>query len=330
MSGQFCNGVLYPLPFELRDKSRLDQYAKIDRTGWAVGEFGYLSYSHSMPTGDLLIIPGLIVSGQRRPTKRFHGYTQEWTKEQIESFASGVSEYSNSVIEAAQQDMNLLVHDLRALSTAIYNSALEAQTWMDRSNFFEAKKRVENVLASQGMLKMRTDALDFVGNPASVIQERTVHPFRKLDKVVRSYKSLAFSQGKSINLSGESFGRIRGPDIFELIPYLLIDNAIKYSPDGYNIEVRAGEDASFGFSVESYGPYIAEAEWDEIFAKGVRGRAAVASSVPGSGVGLHIVRKLITENFGGDIKVEQDTASTLHDGLYYHRTTFTVEIPLAP
>lgn len=329
MPGRFYDGSLYPLPFELRDRPRLEQYSKIEKTGWGVGEFGYSYYAHSTPTGDLLVIPGLILKGQKRPTKKFHSYTQEWTKEQIKSFAAGVSEYSNSVIEAAQQDMNLLVHDLRALSTAIYNSALEAQTWIDRSNFSEAKKRVENVLASQGMLKMRTDALDFVGNPASVIQEQSIHPFRKVDKVVRSFKSLAFSQRKVISLSGSSFGRIRGPDIFELIPYVLIDNAIKYSPQNYPIDVLANEGDGFRFSVESYGPYIAEQEKEEIFAKGVRGRAAVTSSVPGSGVGLHIVRKLITENFGGSISVDQDPASDLVDGLYYHRTKFTVDVPLA-
>lgn len=317
------------MPFELRDKPRLDQYAKIERTGWGVGEFGYAYYAHSTPTGDLLIIPGLILSDQKRPSKRFHGYTQEWSKDQIRSFAVGISEYSNNVIEAAQQDMNLLVHDLRALSTAIYNSALEAQTWIDRSNFYEAKKRVENVLASQGMLKMRTDALDFVGNPASIIQEQSIHPFRKIDKVIRSFKSMAFSQRKVLSLSGSSFGRIRGPDIFELIPYVLIDNAIKYSPESYPIDVFASESDRFCFSVKSYGPHIAEEEKEEIFAKGVRGRAAVTSSVPGSGVGLHIVRKLITENFGGSISVEQESASDLVEGLHYHRTTFTVEVPLA-
>lgn len=327
--GKFYNGLLYSLPLELRDGPRLSQYARVDRTGWGQGEFGYAFYAHPTPTGDLLIIPGLMIAGVKRPTKRFHGYTQEWTKDQIQQFAAGISDYTNGVMDSAKEDMNLLVHDLRALSNAIYNSALEAQTWVERQNYFEVKKRLENVLASQGMLKMRTDALDFVGNPASVIQEQMIASFRKVDKVVRCFKSSAMYQRKVLNLSGESFGRVRGPDIFELIPYVLIDNAIKYSPEMYPIEVVASEGRDFSFYVESYGPYIAEQEREEIFKKGVRGRAALTSNVPGSGVGLHMAKKLVDENFHGSLVVEQDVSSDFVDGLYYHRTRFTVTIPLA-
>lgn len=327
--GHFHNGSLHPLPLELRDSARLAQYARVDRTGWGQGEFGYSYYAHQMPTGDLIVVPGLILAGMKRPVKRFHGYVQEWTKDQIQDFATGISEYSNNVIDAAQQDMNLLVHDLRALSNAIYNSALEAQSWVTKGNYSEVRKRLENVLASQGMLKMRTDALDFVGNTASVIQEQSIHPFRKVDKVIRCFKSSAMYQRKVLNLSGNSFGRVRGPDIFELIPYVLIDNAIKYSPEMYPIDVVATEGENFQFYVESFGPFIGHQERDEIFRKGVRGRAALNSNVPGSGVGLHMAKKLINDNFNGSVEVEQEVASDFVDGFYYHRTRFTVSIPLS-
>lgn len=327
--GRFHDGTLFPIPIELRDTPRLSQYAKIDKSGWTQGEFGYWRYAHTLPTGDFLIVPGLILDDAKRPSKRYPGYSQEWTREKIVQFANGISDYASGVIEVAQSDLNLLVHDLRALSNAIYNSALEAQTWVEKSNYTEVRKRLENVIASQAMLKMRTDALDFVGNPASLIQYSQIRPFRKIDKVIRCFKSSALFQRKVVNLSGSSFGTLRGPEIFELVPYVLLDNAIKYSPEMYPIEVSVYEDSYFEFFVESYGPFIDRNEYDDIFRKGVRGRAAVSSGAPGSGVGLSLVKKLVEDHFSGTINVEQSMQSDFVDGVYYHKTRFTVRLPLS-
>ncbi|WP_396594392.1 sensor histidine kinase [Brevundimonas sp. R86498] len=327
-AAHFHNGTLFPVPIELRDIPRLSQYAKIENTGWSAGEFGYWRYCHALPTGDLLIVPGLILADVKRPSKRYPGYSQEWSRDQIQQFAIGISSYALGVIESAQEDLNLLVHDLRALSNAIYNSALEAQSWVEKSNYTEVRKRLDNVIASQAMLKMRTDALDFVGNPASLIQDSKIHAFRKIDKVIRCFKSSALFQRKVINLNGNSFGRVKGPEIFELIPYVLIDNAIKYSPEMYPIEVSVSESDGLEFSVESYGPFISQDEQEEIFRKGVRGRSAIASGAPGSGVGLSLAKKLVEDHFSGNVRVDQEIQSDFVDGFYYHKTRFTVRMPL--
>jgi two-component system, OmpR family, sensor histidine kinase MprB len=78
----------------------------------------------------------------------------------------------------------------------------------------------------------------------------------------------------------------------------LLDNAVKYSPDGAPIEVsvRNGE-----VVVQDHGPGIAEVDLPRVFDRFYR--AATARAKPGSGLGLAIVREA-AEAHGGTATAE--------------------------
>jgi len=91
----------------------------------------------------------------------------------------------------------------------------------------------------------------------------------------------------------------------------LIENAIKYSPSGESVEVRAQpDDGKVRISVEDRGPGIPHDQQRLIFEK--FGRADVAGgSKPGTGLGLFIARS-IAEAHGGsiDVRSSPDAGST--------------------
>jgi signal transduction histidine kinase len=97
----------------------------------------------------------------------------------------------------------------------------------------------------------------------------------------------------------------------------LIENAIKYSPSGEAVEVRAQpEDGTIKISVADRGPGIPHDQQRLIFEK--FGRADVAGgSKPGTGLGLFIARS-IAEAHGGTI----DVRSSPNAG-----STFTLTLP---
>jgi signal transduction histidine kinase len=99
----------------------------------------------------------------------------------------------------------------------------------------------------------------------------------------------------------------------------LIDNAIKYSPAGGEVEVRAyRENGRARIDVRDHGPGIAKEDQKLIFEKfgRVTGRD---SSRPGTGLGLFIARS-IAEAHGGVLEVH----SAPDQG-----ATFTLELPLS-
>jgi signal transduction histidine kinase len=90
---------------------------------------------------------------------------------------------------------------------------------------------------------------------------------------------------------------------------MLIENAIKYTPDGGTITVSAKEDdGGVTVTVSDTGPGIDPEDMPHLFEKFFRGKSRSSSSasrgrVPGVGLGLHLARSVV-EDLGGRISVE--------------------------
>ncbi len=102
-------------------------------------------------------------------------------------------------------------------------------------------------------------------------------------------------------------------DLIFLAVYNLLDNAVKYSQPGATIEVRGRENGRFAMvEVADTGPGIKADElphvWEELY------RGQLGRGVPGSGLGLAMVRAVI-ERHGGmvalDSKIDQGTVVTV-------------------
>jgi two-component system sensor histidine kinase MprB len=76
----------------------------------------------------------------------------------------------------------------------------------------------------------------------------------------------------------------------------LVDNALKWSPDGGTVEIEL---AAGGLSVRDHGPGFAESDLPHVFERFYR--ADSARALPGSGLGLAIVRQA-AEAHGGQVQ----------------------------
>jgi signal transduction histidine kinase len=97
----------------------------------------------------------------------------------------------------------------------------------------------------------------------------------------------------------------------------LVDNALKYSPDQSTVVVEWGCDGNtVVIRVRDRGMGIPAAEQKMIFQKFVRGRAAIAAHVKGTGIGLAIVSHIVKAH-GGEVRVESEPGQG---------STFTIEL----
>lgn len=84
----------------------------------------------------------------------------------------------------------------------------------------------------------------------------------------------------------------------------LLDNALKFSPVGSSVELRAfAEPGRAGFSVSDRGPGIPKGERDRIFQRFYQIDRSRSKARPGSGLGLSIVKHLV-QLHGGSVEVE--------------------------
>jgi hypothetical protein len=98
----------------------------------------------------------------------------------------------------------------------------------------------------------------------------------------------------------------------------LLDNAIKYTPEGGRVWLRALADSRDAvIEVEDTGIGIPEGDLEMLFSRFFRAAQAREAAVPGSGLGLSIA-KSIAELHGGRISATS---------VYGTGSTFRVEFP---
>jgi two-component system OmpR family sensor kinase len=93
------------------------------------------------------------------------------------------------------------------------------------------------------------------------------------------------------------------PATAALVVANVLDNAVKFSPPGSEVRIRASiEDGAVIVSVSDSGPGVAEEEIPRLFERFYRGSAARRTEVPGTGLGLAISR-ILAESQGGSVSV---------------------------
>ena len=135
------------------------------------------------------IIPGLTIEGERKSSKRFIKNPILLTKGQVLDFLDSIKDENRRIIEAKDKDISDLVHDLRALSSAIYNSAELALTSFQYGDSADTQRRIETVLATHTMLSIRIDLLDYTTSQDILSRPDRVPVFKKIDKVVRCFRA---------------------------------------------------------------------------------------------------------------------------------------------
>lgn len=109
------------------------------------------------------------------------------------------------------------------------------------------------------------------------------------------------------------------PRLLRRVATNLLDNAVKYSPDGGDIHVSATEeDGTAIVRVRDVGIGIPDTDLEGVF--DIRRRGGNVQGIGGSGIGLAGVWRIV-EQHGGTITVE----STVGEG-----TTFEVRLPMGP
>lgn len=79
----------------------------------------------------------------------------------------------------------------------------------------------------------------------------------------------------------------------------LLDNGIKYSPEGSNIEIFLEKRNSFfRIEVKDQGIGIPKEEYHKVFGRFYRGDSAVVKNTEGSGIGLYLARSIVEQHQG--------------------------------
>ena len=204
--------------------------------------------------------------------------------------------------------INRASHELRTpLTTAILmcdliqgggDAAEQAEYWQILKSELNRQKSLIDRLLMAGRLESGKLVLE----PA-VLDVKPV-----LEEAALAVKSIAKKRNITLDVRTASAALMAWGDKSGLQQVFinLINNAVKFSPDGSRIKIKAGPiPGAVRISIADQGLGIPPEALPNLFEQFFRARNVTLAEIPGSGVGLYIVKSIIDE-LKGEIKVESE------------------------
>lgn len=151
-------------------------------------------------------------------------------------------------------------------------------------------------------------ALSRAESPEQRFDDEAVDVTAVIVEVIRGLEAEAQKRRQQLVLEGlDALPRVQGAErALDQVLVNLIDNAIKYSPEGGAVRVRAfAEPEWIVIEVENGGPGIPAGQLDRVFERFYRVDKGRARDVGGTGLGLAIVKHLV-QRMGGEVSVRSE------------------------
>jgi len=313
------DGTVFKSPSLCRQKKekciRFYQSLK-DKKGFHVTPCGLTAYSFGHNQN--LIFSGIRVEKNYNITKTKHyksDFLPTLPKKIIIDFVRNHLDETGKA-EVDTQLINSTLHEIRKFNTEIKRISEEILT-SDRFNEEVFVKKVKTIFASSSLMSIRLNVFDFEENP-EVITATGLHPlslYKKFDKANHILEVYARNKKINIKIMGSSYNLVEAYPVIDFLPFVILENGIKYSPPNQDIVIKFSENnTDIDIVITSIGPTISDKEIDEVFSKGKRGHLAEKVENSGGGYGLYFA-KIVCDLHNIEIKVERGQHRFTLDGI---------------
>lgn len=225
------------------------------------------------------------------------------------------AEIADKANKAKTDFLSHMSHDIRTpLNAIIGMTEIAMRQEYDYDKTKDCLSKVKN--SSQLLLGLVNDVFDMskIENGAMELSKK---PFKMSSAVLDTVNMIlhqASEKSQSVNYDIEDFADdevVGDEERLKQIVMNLLTNAVKFSPDGSDIELKASEISSdkektiFQISVRDYGCGIPKDYISRIFTPFERPANVVNAQYEGSGLGLSIVKRLL-DLMGGNIVIRSD------------------------
>jgi two-component system sensor histidine kinase GlrK len=230
---------------------------------------------------------------------RYLGRRLDWLRRRLEEFETQKNRFLRHVSHELKTPLTALREGAELLNDQVAGPLVPAQKQVVsimRDNSVKLQRLIEELLDYQRAL-----------HAAASLEVKPVVLDALVAEAVREHELAAQSKGLRLIVDSQSAMVEADPEKLRSIIDNLISNAVKFTPPGGTISVRAQAQAGEAIiEVMDSGPGVPPEERESIFNLFFRGRGKGESGrIKGSGLGLAIARELV-EAHGGHIAVVAD------------------------
>jgi two-component system, NtrC family, sensor histidine kinase GlrK len=213
------------------------------------------------------------------------------------------------LLEVATERNRFLRHMSHELKTPLANIREGTELLMDGAvgELDPGQREVAAILRDNGikLQRMIENLLSFSAWQASSVgldaSEFRLRPVVK--QVLENQQLTLLSQRVRLDVQVEDVTLVADRGKIRLILENLVSNAVKYSPKGGTIHIKASTTTgSIVIDVADNGPGIPKEDRDHVFEAFYTGRAAKSTAVKGTGIGLSVVLEFVAAH-GGTVQI---------------------------
>lgn len=217
--------------------------------------------------------------------------------------------------------LTFMMHELRLINSMIKDNArlLSVATKGNRIDEQSIRDHVSTIVEQSLALSSWLAIIDFYVDPDRFAKEPRIRVslHEIFYKVRANFKRIAGNKHIRIDMLGDGKFYTKAHPIIDIIPYILINNALKYSPPNGIIEICFSEGIdAHKVKITSMGPYADENELKKICEIGYRGKYAQEASQIGSGQGLGLLTAICTYH-DAKVEVSSNTNKCDYNGIPY-------------
>jgi two-component system sensor histidine kinase QseC len=169
-----------------------------------------------------------------------------------------------------------------------------AQKTTDETMRVQALQKCQMAVVRMTHMVQQLLTLSRVQHQNAQVSKQLLDVNQSMVSVMADIEHAARDKHIEIELKGQDgFAVEANPQLLDILFRNLLDNAIKYTPEGGKVLVRLiKHDLKIGVSVEDSGPGVADADYARISQRFYR-CVETAQTAEGSGLGLSIVQRII-------------------------------------
>lgn len=245
-----------------------------------------------------------------------------------------VVEFCNSIERFSIENNREIIgyaHDIQyVIGTLIHRSVVHEN---DQNDAEILKKNLDEINSVVGILSGK-DAFFRFKTGAFREKKLPVNVHGKFFKMCQAFTkfSMVYEKSIKIDFTHDDIPHIETYEVFDFIPYLMIENAVKYSPRNSDVEVELKiHSGNLIATVGNMGPLLYNDELARVFEKEFRGENAIKSGQKGQGLGLFHLKDALYDLEIGEAQIFQRTSKNVIDvdGIPYTWTELVLTMACA-
>ncbi|WP_063658729.1 ATP-binding protein [Aliivibrio fischeri] len=215
-------------------------------------------------------------------------------------FLASINKSKNIINKPAKKNnvdsdmIDFSIHEVRRFNGEIKRICEEILLKPTLSEQF-VNKKIKSIFASSSLISVRLNAFDLEENPDVITSQAQVNSgiYKKFQKASHCLDTYAKDRNvRMLSFKGSSHLSLEMYRIFDLIPFVILENAVKYSPADQSVSVSFDEinQSCLSVTISSIGPCNSKDEIERIFEKKSRGQQAIYADGTGGGYGLYFAK----------------------------------------